>query len=165
MLLKLQPRHLCNFSFLLACKSASLGASTSRTPQQLPNSTMPPQIIPDDEDYASSEDSDFAPDAGTAQGPEDSSDEESEAEEEAVVETKKGKPRSTKKRKRGDEEAEDAGFENSGDEAIIERGLKKQRKKKGKDEDDDEGGVGGLIKTRSMRAQEYVMPALCLSLC
>ena len=114
---------------------------------------MPPEYTPSDEDYASSEDSDFAPDAVPAHASEEeSSDSASEAED--PVPRKKTKPKSAK-RKRGDgEEAEDAGFENSGDEAIIERGLKK-RKRKGKD-DEDEGGEGGLIKTRSMRAAEYV---------
>ena len=111
---------------------------------------MPPEIIPEDEDYASEEDSDFAPDGAPAQA----SDEESDAESDDGVEVNK-----PAKRKRGqDEEAEDAGFENSGDETVIEKGLKKQRRKgkKGKDtEEDDEGGEGGLIKTRSMRAQEY----------
>jgi hypothetical protein len=110
---------------------------------------MPPELILDDEDYASEEDSDFAPDFAPAQASDEDSDDVSKAE----VEVKK-----PTKRKRGqDEEAEDAGFENSGDEAIIERGLKRQKKKgkKGKDVEDDESGEGGLIKTRSMRAQEY----------
>lgn len=122
---------------------------------------MPPEIIPDDEDYASEEDSDFAPDAAPAEEKAESSDEESEADEPAV----KAKPKSTK-RKRGDEEAEDLGFENSGDEAIIGEGAKAKRRRlkkakaKGKsieELEDDEGGEGGLIKTRSMRAQEYVL--------
>ena len=124
---------------------------------------MPPELIPDDEDYASEEDSDFAPDAPAVVASDASSDEESEAED-AV----KAKPKASTKRRRGqDEEAEDAGFENSGDEAIIERGLKRQKKKgkKGKDkvdgeEDGDSGGEGGLIKTRSMRAQEYISSIL-----
>ncbi|CAG8970723.1 hypothetical protein HYALB_00001505, partial [Hymenoscyphus albidus] len=115
---------------------------------------MPPELIPDDEEYASEEDSDFAPDTAPAKGDdEESSDEEAEP----VITEVKSKPT---KRKRGTdtEEAEDAGFENSGDEAIIERGLKRQKRKgkKGKDEAplDDEGGEGGLVKTRSMRAAE-----------
>ncbi|KAF4632045.1 hypothetical protein G7Y89_g6086 [Cudoniella acicularis] len=117
---------------------------------------MPPELILDDEEYASEEDSDFAPDAVPAKDDEESSDNEAEEE------VKAAKPALSAKRKRGtDEEAEDAGFENSGDEAIIERGLKKQKKrgKKGKDKDgdlDDEGGEGGLVKTRSMRAAEKV---------
>ncbi|KAG4434237.1 hypothetical protein IFR05_010279 [Cadophora sp. M221] len=115
---------------------------------------MPPELIPDDEEYASEEDSDFAPDTALAPDAE-SSDEESEAEEPAAV-AKQAQP---KKRKRGDdEEAEDAGFENSGDEAIMKEGSKSKRKKgkKSKEEVEDEGGEGGLIKTRSMRAQEKV---------
>jgi hypothetical protein len=115
---------------------------------------MPPDTILDDQDYGSSEDSDFAPDAVQADGSEESSDEEFES---AEVTVKKGKPRSTKRKRGQDDEAEDAGFENSGDEAIIEKGLKKQ-KKKNKEVDDDEGGEGGLIKTRSMRALEYALP-------
>ena len=126
---------------------------------------MPPELVPDDDDYASSEDSDFAPDAAPAQASEESSDDESEAEAPEV----KAKPRSTKRKRGADDEAEDAGFDNSGDEAIIEKGLKKQRKKskKGKDAEDvdDEGGEGGLIKTRSMRAQEYVLSSSFLSIC
>ncbi|KAE8449080.1 hypothetical protein EG329_008463 [Mollisiaceae sp. DMI_Dod_QoI] len=124
---------------------------------------MPPEIIPSDEEYLSEEDSDFAPDAIPTQN-EAESDSESEPEE-AVVATKP-----QKKRKRAeDEEAEDLGFENSGDEAIIGDGLKeKKRRRKGKkgkgkgkgkegeDEDEDEGGEGGFVKTRSMRAVEEV---------
>lgn len=115
---------------------------------------MPPDSNTlDDDDYGSSEDSDFAPDAVPAEGSDESSDEESEPADETV---KKGKPRSTKRKRGQDDEAEDAGFENSGDEAIIEKGLKKQKKKKkNREADEDEGGEGGLIKTRSMRALEY----------
>jgi len=116
---------------------------------------MPPEIVPGDSDYASEEDSDFAPEVATAIASDVESDSESEAENTAK-ETLKPKHKATK-RKRGDEEAEDAGIENSGDEAIIERGLKKRRKKgKGKVVE-EEGGEGGLVKTRSMRAQEYVI--------
>jgi hypothetical protein len=126
------------------------------TTEYIHKSTMPSELIVNDEDYASSEDSDFAPDAALLTAVEDSSDGVSDADEEAGT-TKKAKPKPTKRKRGVNEEAEDAGFENSGDEAIIERGLKKQRKKKWKDvEDEDEGGEGGLIKTRSMRAQEYV---------
>ena len=124
---------------------------------------MPPALIPSDDEYASEEDSDFAPDdaaATTAQGDgEDSSDDESDAE----TDKGKGKEKSTTKRKRVGEEAEDAGFENSGDEAIIEKGLKRRKRKEKKGiEDEDEGGDGGLVKTRSMRAQEYVLLSLFL---
>jgi hypothetical protein len=108
---------------------------------------MPPELIPDDEDYASEEDSDFAPDAAPAKEDADSSDDEAEPEEVKA-------PKSSKRKRAPDDDAEDAGFENSGDEAIIEKGLKRQKKKskKGKDEEEDEGGEGGLVKTRSMRA-------------
>ena len=108
---------------------------------------MPPELIPDDEEYASEEDSDFAPDTAPAKEDADSSEDEPEPEEIKA-------PKSTKRKRGADDDAEDAGFENSGDEAIIERGLKRQKKKgkKSKDEEDDEGGEGGLVKTRSMRA-------------
>ncbi|KAG9236664.1 putative SWR1-complex protein 5 [Amylocarpus encephaloides] len=114
---------------------------------------MPPALILDDEEYASEEDSDFVEDAGPAKGDDDSSDDEAEPNE---VEVTANPPR---KRKRGpDEEAEDLGIENSGDEAIITRGLKRRKNKKGKagDVENDEGGEGGLVKTRSMRAAEKV---------
>ncbi|KAB8297141.1 hypothetical protein EYC80_002523 [Monilinia laxa] len=117
---------------------------------------MPPELIPSDDEYASSEDEDFAPDAAPAQ--EESSESEAEDEDSTVV-IDKPKKKTTKRKRGDDEEAEDAGFENSGDEAIIERGLKRRKKKGkkgGKDEEGDEGGEGGLIKTRSMRAQEKV---------
>jgi hypothetical protein len=120
---------------------------------------MPPELIPSDEEYASEEDSDFAPDTAPAQEDPDSSDSESDAEKPSVKTKQKSKP--AKRKRTGDgEDAEDAGFENSGDEAVIERGLKRQKKKgkKGGTDDDDEGGEGGLVKTRSMRAQEYGVP-------
>lgn len=123
---------------------------------------MPPALIPDDSDYESAEDSDFAPDAVPV-------DDEAAESSDDEVDAAPVKPKPSAKRKRGEEEAEDAGFENSGDEAIIERGLKRRRnKKKGKknggggdveiegEGEGDEGGEGGLVKTRSMRAAEYV---------
>ncbi|KAG9248267.1 bucentaur or craniofacial development-domain-containing protein [Calycina marina] len=117
---------------------------------------MPLELIPDDEDYASSEDSDFAPDAAPATAADVSSDEDSDADESPTEKTIKHIKKPAK-RKRGDEKAEDLGFENSGDEAIIEKGLKRQkRRKRGEVEDEDEGGEGGLVKTRSMRAQEKI---------
>ncbi|KAK6080380.1 SWR1-complex protein 5 [Seiridium cupressi] len=106
-----------------------------------------------DEDYASEEDSDFALDETAAAG--DASEASgSEDESETVAQT-------TAKRKRAaTDNAEDEGYDNSGDEAIITKGKKRQKKKtKGKDgagfdDVDDEGGEGGLVKTRSMRANE-----------
>lgn len=124
---------------------------------------MPPALpVSDDEDYASSEDSDFIDDAGGQNISADSSaDSDSEAEEtskEGPTNRGEGATKKSTKRKRAnvEEDAQDAGFENSGDEAIIEKGLKRQRRKGKKGQDEDEGGEGGLIKTRSMRAQEYV---------
>jgi hypothetical protein len=118
---------------------------------------MPSEIVPSDSDYASDEDSDFAPDTLPAADVE-SSDSESEADEPATK--AQAKPKS-KKRRRGDEEAEDVGFENSGDEAIIkayDEGPKRKKGKKGKAAElDDEGGEGGAVRTRSMRALEYVI--------
>lgn len=123
---------------------------------------MPPEL-PIDEDYASDEDSDFAPDAVPAEGASDASESEEESNDQ---------PRATaQKRKRstgGDDAAtataadSDDGFENSGDEAIIQKAKKRKKRAKQKDgaaaavaaAEDDEGGEGGLIKTRSMRAQE-----------
>ncbi|KAJ4292282.1 swr complex subunit [Collariella sp. IMI 366227] len=104
---------------------------------------MPPELA-HDEDYASEEDSDFAPDDAPA---EESSVSDDEDEADAAQKPKPGK------RKRDGDEAGDAGFENSGDEAIVEKGKKRQRKSKRKD-GEDEGGEGGLIKTRRMRAAE-----------
>jgi hypothetical protein len=119
---------------------------------------MPPELIPSDDEYASEEDSDFAPDAVPAANEDDSSDDDADIDELAIDTKAQPKP---KKRKRGDEEeAEDVGYENSGDEEIIGEGVRERKKakkgkgKKSKEELEDEGGEGGLIKTRSMRAQE-----------
>ncbi|KAI1100407.1 BCNT-domain-containing protein [Jackrogersella minutella] len=100
-----------------------------------------------DEDYASDEDSDFAPDdAAPLQGGLDAS--ESEDDEVELV--------AVSSRKRSADADVDGDFENSGDEAIIHKGKKRQKKGRRKDvvAEDDEGGEGGLIKTRSMRAVE-----------
>lgn len=121
---------------------------------------MAPPVIDDveDENYASSEDDDFVPDdapAAVASASESESEAEAEGEEEAPA-AKKGKPAAAK-RKRGKqpagEDAEDIGFENSGDEAIIGKGLKKQRRRRRRgEEEEDEGGEGGFVKTRRMAA-------------
>lgn len=104
-----------------------------------------------DEDYASADDSDFAPDEN-GDAPEHDSSQDSDDD---VPDTRApaGSPGASRKRPKGAvDEAEDAGFENSGDEAIIEKGAK--RRKRAKHTEDDEGGEGGVIKTRSQRAQE-----------
>ncbi|KAI1502768.1 bucentaur or craniofacial development-domain-containing protein [Biscogniauxia marginata] len=102
-----------------------------------------------DEEYASDEDSDFAPDAAPAdaEGASDASESDDEG--------NQRRPAASKRKRTGDDDAED-GFENSGDEAIIKKGKKRQKKAKRNDGDDDNdgGGEGGLIKTRSMRAVE-----------
>ncbi|KAI8966346.1 BCNT-domain-containing protein [Daldinia sp. FL1419] len=101
-----------------------------------------------DEEYASDEDSDFAPDAA----PLDVGAEASESEDDEVQLV------AVPSKKRAADTDGDEGFKNSGDEAIIKRGKKRQKKDKRKDgiTEDDEGGEGGLIKTRSMRAAEKV---------
>ncbi|KAH8128623.1 hypothetical protein FP744_10008495 [Trichoderma asperellum] len=108
---------------------------------------MPPErIIDEDEEYESSQDSDFAPDdapdaASSSSDSEDGDDD-----------------KAAKKRQRPvkDASAEGGGEpDNSGDEAILEKGRKRQKRAKAKGETvDDEGGEGGLIKTRSQRAAE-----------
>lgn len=126
--------------------------------------TMAPPILDevvDDENYASSEDEDFVPDeapAAVASASESESEPEGEGEGETPAEAKKGKPAAKRKRGKqaaaGGEDAEDIGFENSGDEAIIGKGLKKQRRRRrrGEEEEEDEGGEGGFVKTRRMAA-------------
>ncbi|KKY38670.1 putative swr1-complex protein 5 [Diaporthe ampelina] len=105
----------------------------------------------DDEDYASSEDSDFAPEEAPERG-----DVSSDDEDEAAGDATESAPVKRKRQPRaGDGDGvEDAGFENSGDEAIIGKGKKKQKSSRQAQRDEDEGGEGGLIKTRSMRAIE-----------
>jgi hypothetical protein len=114
---------------------------------------MPPNpLIIDDSDYASEEDSDFTPEVAAPVASDESSASESEAE--SGPSEKPIKKHKKRKRAAGhNEDAEDVGFENSGDEEIVERGLKRQKKKgrKGR-EDEDEGGEGGFVKTRRMAA-------------
>ena len=107
---------------------------------------MPPEPVRDD-DYVSEEDSDFALDDAPAEDSSGSDDDE-------AADTEK--PAAGKGKQQGEDGADDAGFENSGDEAIIEKGKSRQRKSKRKalEAAGDEGGEGGLIKTRRMRAAE-----------
>lgn len=111
---------------------------------------MPPELL-QDEPYASEDDSDFAPEDAPGEESSVSDDDEAAADVEAPAPGKRKRPD-------GQDGAEDAGFENSGDEAIIGKGKRQSKKSKRKegDGDDDEGGEGGLIKTRRMRAVEYV---------
>lgn len=110
---------------------------------------MPPErIIDEDEEYESSQDSDFAPDdvpdaASISSDSEDGDD---------AAARKRQRPVKDASAKGGDEP------DNSGDEAIIEKGKKRQKRAKAKGAAvDDEGGEGGLIKTRSQRAAEYAL--------
>lgn len=101
--------------------------------------------LEEDDQYASSEDSDFAPDVVPAAA----SDSEDEADE----------PASKRHPAKGNEDgADDAGYHNSGDEAIIEKGRKRRRRAQDKGVDEyEEGGEGGLVKTRRQRAAECVL--------
>ena len=121
----------------------------------------------DDSDYASAEDDDFKPDDAPTAGASasEASDSEDETPEATEIERKKSVKRKRVK-KDDEEEAEDVGFENSGDEAIIGKGLKKAKRRKRKgDEEEDEGGEGGFVKTRRMAAMAYVttpIPFFCV---
>lgn len=115
----------------------------------------------DDSDYASAEDDDFVPDAAAdAPTAAASASEASDSDEDspATAETNKTPTKRKRAKKDQGDEAEDVGFENSGDEAIIGKGLKKAKRRKRKgEEDEDEGGEGGFVKTRRMAAMAYVV--------
>ncbi|KAH0293569.1 BCNT-domain-containing protein, partial [Aureobasidium sp. EXF-3399] len=98
--------------------------------------------VDQDEEYKSSEDEDFNPDAVDAPPDEDLSSDEDEAPQPKKVSTK---------RKKTQADAEEL---DSGDEATITE-LRKAKKSKA-DDDEDSGGEGGLIKTRAQRRAEYV---------
>ena len=95
----------------------------------------------DEEDYASADDSDFAPDGANAPKS-DASDAEDDVEE----------PDSKRQRVDSTNQAEDVGYDNSGDEAIIKKGV--SRRRRANVLHDEDGGEGGLIKTRRQRAEE-----------
>lgn len=131
---------------LVLSTPASLG-STAAQPQRTAMSAD--HVMDEDEQYASSEDSDFASD--TAPAPvSDASDSEPEPEQAGT----KRRPAKAKAKEPG---ADEAGYDNSGDEAIIEKGRKRRRRARDKGVDEyEEGGEGGLVKTRRQRAAEYV---------
>ena len=108
-----------------------------------------PDAMEEEEAYVSSEDEDFDPSVVQADENISSSSEEETIDSPANAKLNDKHKVKQKRGKKG-EEAEDLGFENSGDEATIKKGSK--RKRKGELEDDDSGGEGGFIKTRSMRA-------------
>ncbi|KAG5796084.1 hypothetical protein H9Q69_004879 [Fusarium xylarioides] len=103
---------------------------------------MPPDsLLDEDESYVSSEDSDFALDDSPDQTSDHSDLEDSS-------------DKTANKRSRPQDEA-DAGYDNSGDEAIIKKGVKRRKKTQAKGvRDHNEGEEGGLIKTRRQRAAE-----------
>ncbi|OAA55067.1 Craniofacial development protein 1/Bucentaur [Niveomyces insectorum RCEF 264] len=125
-------------------------------------------VVANDEDYASSEDSDFAPEEVPDHASSAGSDDEGDDATAAAVDGDgdgDGTALSATPAKRkpdpdtlGEAEAEDAGFENSGDEAIIGKGKKRRKRDQGGAEgsagEEDDGGVGGFVKTRSQRAHE-----------
>ncbi|KAI5208890.1 hypothetical protein AUEXF2481DRAFT_41540 [Aureobasidium subglaciale EXF-2481] len=96
--------------------------------------------IDQDEEYKSSEDEDFNPEAVDAPQDEDLSSSEDEA-----PQAKKA----PKKRKKAQTDVEEL---DSGDEATITE-LRRSKKRKAHD-DEDSGGEGGLIKTRAQRKLE-----------
>ncbi|KAI5859402.1 BCNT-domain-containing protein [Durotheca rogersii] len=106
-----------------------------------------------DDEYASNDDSDFAPDVAptdTVSEAEDSDDEPVDL----IV-----PPTASPTRKRTTDEDVDENFENSGDEAIIQKGRKRQKgdKQRGGNADNtgkDDGRDIDLVRTRSMRAAE-----------
>jgi hypothetical protein len=103
-------------------------------------------LLDDDEQYASEEDSDFAPEDAAGHDS-DGADSDSDDKE----------PSTKRKQPTGVDDAEDTGFENSGDEAIIDKGRKRRKKDLAKQKgtgNDEEGADEVLIKTRSMRAAE-----------
>jgi hypothetical protein len=103
--------------------------------------------IDQDEEYKSSEDEDFNPEAVEAPPEEDlSSDDEDVPQQQKKV---------SKKRKKAQDDAEEL---DSGDEATITE-LRKAKRSKA-DDDEDSGGEGGLIKTRAQRRAEYVKLSL-----
>ncbi|KAG6104486.1 hypothetical protein E4U13_008348 [Claviceps humidiphila] len=111
---------------------------------------MPPDpLADDDEQYASSQDSDFAPDAA----PEVASDASDSDDAPADGPLKRKHAEAVA----GPSDREDHGYDNSGDEAIIGKGRKRRRRAQERGQlvdEDEEGGSGGLVKTRAQRAAE-----------
>lgn len=125
------------------------------TPSQ-PTLTNMSAEWPIDEDYASEEDSDFAPDGAPADDASAASESGNEGPSDLSAPAAKRKRAATGDDGPADADADD--YDNSGDEAIIHKGHKRQNKERARNaaggNDEDEGGEGGLVKTRSMRAAE-----------
>lgn len=146
--------------FFTTCSKVHLSTKCSVQIAKMANNPSQPLVdYEDDSDYASAEDHDFNPDATSKDDASDSEDDSAPA---AQIESETKKPTKRKRAKvdNGDgQEAEDVGFENSGDEAIIGKGLKKAKRRKRKgEESEDEGGEGGFVRTRRMAALAYVLP-------
>ena len=107
---------------------------------------MPDLTSQNEDDYISSEDEDFDPNAPITVA-DDCDSSASDDEDDFTPTTSNAQQRSR------DREAVDLGFENSGDEATIKKGRKRKRKD-GQIADEESGGEGGFVKTRSMRAVE-----------
>ncbi|KAG5963023.1 swr complex subunit [Claviceps cyperi] len=111
---------------------------------------MPPDLLADDdEQYVSSQDSDFAPDAA----PEAASDASDSDDAPADGPLKRKHAEAVA----GPSDREDHGYDNSGDEAIIGKGRKRRRRAQERGQlidGDEERGPGGLVKTRAQRAAE-----------
>lgn len=98
-----------------------------------------------EEDYNSASDEDFRPEAQDA-----NEDQDRLSSSESDANAKEPKPKKRKSAPTADET--DLGFDNSGDEATIQKGRKKRRPLL----DEDDGGEGGLVKTRAQRRLEWV---------
>ena len=122
-----------------------------------------------EEEYRSSEDEDFNPDAvATTTTAEDAESSESDSEVGRAPQHEADKKRKASRLgEENDDDGADLDFANSGDEATIRTAKRRRRKNKGQrktGEDDDEdgdgngydeiGGEGGLVKTRAQRARE-----------
>jgi hypothetical protein len=106
---------------------------------------------PEDDAYVSSEDEDFDPAAAEDENVSSSSDSEDGEAASVAAPAARRKAKGKAQRAKQDREAEDIGFENSGDEATLRQGRSSKRKREGLDEGDG-GGHGGFVVTRSMRA-------------
>lgn len=97
-----------------------------------------------EDDHDAPSDEDYDPSAAAAPPIVSSS---SEAEDDTLAGSFDKKKRKSRKPASGD--VEDLGFDNSGDEATIQKGRRKKSKVQ-----DDEGVEGGLVKTRAQRKAE-----------
>lgn len=116
-----------------------------------------PQIGDGEEDYHSSSDEDFNPEATKADVDlSESGEEDDNAASQSLA--PKGKRKQHQIRQNGEEEDAEADWANSGDEAIVRRAKRRKGRQPGindgDDEEDEAGREGGLVKTRAQRAKE-----------